>query len=92
MSTRAGGQSVVDNYYSHTNRVHMPKFTSEPEGARGRDERRRRVQLLRLLIGVCRRIERMQETAEARLACRQVARSLAVVLGRERAGQAATEP
>ncbi|HWA87613.1 MAG TPA: hypothetical protein VG710_15395 [Opitutus sp.] len=55
--------------------------------ARRHDERRRRAKLLRVLIGICRRIERLEGSAEARLACRQVAELLTVVLGRERTGR-----
>ncbi|HVU22621.1 MAG TPA: hypothetical protein VHE13_00750 [Opitutus sp.] len=64
---------------------------SSERAAQRRNEGRRRVELLRVLIGICRRIERLQGSAEARAACRQVAKALADLVGRERARRAGVE-
>jgi hypothetical protein len=44
------------------------------------------MRLLKALIGICRRIERMEVSADAREACRQVADALTAILGSEQAG------
>lgn len=62
----------------NTKRVHMKKGVpvsgSEGAGEVGRRAQRRRI--LEVLHGICLKLEHMQQTPEARLACREVAELL----------------
>ncbi|HYD85190.1 MAG TPA: hypothetical protein VEA63_14090 [Opitutus sp.] len=51
------------------------------------DTRYHRIRLLSLLADVCRKIERLQSSVEARRACREVAASLRRLLANEENGR-----
>lgn len=69
----------------NTKRVHMPKCTPLPgSDARGYARRRsRRRRIWELLHEICLKLEALQPTEEARLACREVAQVLSEVRLRE---------
>ena len=70
-----------------TNSVKMTKPRRTPSRSRrGKDaSRAHRKRILAALLAICRKMERLQVTAEARRACRDVAGSLRTVLAAEKA-------
>jgi len=69
-----------------TNSVKMTKPRRTPSRSRrGKDaSRAHRKRILATLLAICRKMERLQITAEARRACREVAGRLRTVLAAEK--------
>lgn len=82
---RGKGGLVIDNKCMNTKRVHMKKgasvLGSEALADVGRRVQRRRI--LEVLHGICLKLEHMQQTRDARLACREVAELLSAARRRE---------
>jgi len=71
--------------WMNTKRVHMQKGTNSPGWAGPGFERRRaqRRRILAVLRGICLKLEQLQPTKDARLACREVAEMLSEARARE---------
>lgn len=62
----------------------MPATAPASSAAAG--ARQRRAEVWSTLLGICRSLERLQTTPEAKAACRQVGEELAALLTRDRGG------
>lgn len=89
---RRRADAKIDNTANDTKHVHVNRRVLTKESLKAASSRaRHRARLLTALLEICRKLEQMQDSAEARLACREVSGHVLALLNRENAAMAQEE-